>query len=80
MFGLTAAVGAIAALTAASGLVVAVRMDETHRRTPGRAEPPTGHNLTPSRATPANGHVPAHQPPVEPTSDRPGGGEGAGLA
>ena len=79
-FGLTAAVGAIAALTAASGLVVAVRMDETHRRTPGRAEPPTGHNLTPSRATPANGHVPAHQPPVEPTSDRPGGGEGAGLA
>jgi predicted MFS family arabinose efflux permease len=30
--GLRAAVWAVAALTAASGLVVAVRMDETHRR------------------------------------------------
>ena len=77
-FGLTAAVWAIAALTAASGLVVAVRMYETHRRTPGRSEPPTGHTVAPSRATPANGHVPVHQPRMESTSDRPG--EGDGLA
>jgi MFS family permease len=33
-WGLTVAVWAIAALTAASGLVVGVRMYETHRRTP----------------------------------------------
>ncbi len=79
-FGLSAAVWAIAALTATSGLVVAVRMYETHRRTPGRSEPPTGHTVTPSRAAPANGHVPAHQPRAESTSDRPGEGEGDGLA
>jgi MFS family permease len=39
-FGLTAAVWAIAALTAASGVVVAVRMYETHRRTPAPQEAP----------------------------------------
>ena len=41
-WGLTAAVWAIAALTAASGLVAAVRMYETHRRTPPTPKPPSG--------------------------------------
>jgi MFS family permease len=75
-FGLTAAVWAIAALTAASGLVVAVRMYETHHRTPGRSGPPTGHTVTPSRAAPANGHVPAHHPQVGSTPDSPGEANG----
>jgi hypothetical protein len=61
-------------------VVVAVRMYETHHRNPGRSEPPTGHTVTPSRAAPANGHVPAHQPRMESTSDRPGEGEGDALA
>jgi MFS family permease len=39
-FGLTAAVWAIAALTAASGVVVAVRMFETHRPTSDALTPP----------------------------------------
>jgi hypothetical protein len=50
LLGLAAAIWTVAALTAASGVVVAVRMYETHRRTPAtpgrqaeRAEP------TPSR-------------------------------
>jgi hypothetical protein len=55
-------------------VVVAARIYETHRRTPGRS--PTGHTVTPNRAAPANGHVPAHQPRVEPTSDRPGERDG----
>ncbi|MFI5042175.1 MAG: hypothetical protein ACHQNA_10070, partial [Acidimicrobiales bacterium] len=37
LFGITAAIWAVAALTAASGVVVAVRMYETHRRTPNPA-------------------------------------------
>jgi MFS family permease len=77
-FGITAAVWAIAALTAASGVVVAVRMYETHRRTPGRPGPPTGHTATPSRAAPTNGNVPAQHPRVESTWDSPG--EADGLA
>jgi MFS family permease len=38
-FGLAAAIWAVAALTAASGLIVAVRMYETHRRSPAAAAP-----------------------------------------
>jgi MFS family permease len=41
LLGLTAAIWAVAALTAASGLVVAVRMYETHRPGP-RTKPPAG--------------------------------------
>jgi MFS family permease len=77
-FGITAAVWAIAALTAASGVVVAVRMYETHRPTPGRAGPPAGQAATASPATPTNCNVPAQYPRVESTSDRPG--EADGLA
>jgi MFS family permease len=77
-FGIAAAVWAIAGLTAASGVVVAVRMYETHRPTPGRAGPPTGQTATPSSATPTNGNVPAQHSRVESTSDRPG--EVDGLA
>ena len=40
LLGLAAAIWAVAALTAASGLVVALRMYETHRRTPLAAQAP----------------------------------------
>jgi hypothetical protein len=63
--------GAIAALTATSGLVVAVRLYETHRRTPDRPGPPTGHTATASRGAPARGHVPAHHLRVEQPRPRP---------
>jgi len=42
LLGLAAAIWAVAALTAASGVVVAVRMYETHRRTPAVPGPPSG--------------------------------------
>jgi MFS family permease len=77
-FGITPAVWAIAALTAASGVVVAVRMYETHRPAPGRPGPPTGQTATPSRAAAASGNVAAQHPRVESTSDSPG--EADGLA
>jgi MFS family permease len=69
-FGLAAAVWAIAALTAASGVVVAVRMYETHRR-PGRPRPPTGHTATASRAAPARRHLPVHHPRMDQPKPRP---------
>jgi MFS family permease len=54
LLGLAAAIWAVAALTAASGLVVAVRMYETHRRPPATTRP------SPAR--------PAAHPPTSPTS------------
>jgi MFS family permease len=42
LLGLAAAIWTVATLTAISGVVVAVRMYETHRRTPSRQGPPTG--------------------------------------
>jgi MFS family permease len=41
LLGLAAAIWAVAALTAASGLVVALRMYETHHRTPTAAGSPS---------------------------------------
>ena len=48
-FGITAAVWAIAALTAASGVVVAVRMYETHRRAPAGTILPSRRDRQPAR-------------------------------
>ncbi len=42
LLGLAAAIWTVAALTAASGVVVAVRMYETHRRTAAAPGPPSG--------------------------------------
>jgi hypothetical protein len=54
LLGLAAAIWTVAALTAASGVVVAVRMYESHRRIPSRPGPPAGHSATPGRVIPAN--------------------------
>ncbi|HUZ84261.1 MAG TPA: MFS transporter, partial [Gaiellales bacterium] len=61
VFGITAAIWAVAALTAASGIVVAVRMYETHRRTPTAAAGPSSAGC----ARPAN---PAAAQPATTTS------------
>ena len=64
-FGLTAAVWAIAALTAASGVVVAARMYETHRPTPAPQEAPdaTGRTDTrPVKARALSGRVVGRRP------------------
>jgi len=49
--GLAAAIWAVAALTAISGVVVAVRMYETRRRTPSRPGPPAGDTAPPPPGT-----------------------------
>ena len=51
LLGLRAAIWAVAALTGASGVVVAVRMYETHRRTPTPSDPPAG-NVEPASLRP----------------------------
>src|SRR6266508_3148979 len=50
VFDIKTAIWAVAALTAASGLVVAVRMYETHPRTPAKPCPPSGRAVA-ERAT-----------------------------
>ncbi|HZC99505.1 MAG TPA: MFS transporter [Actinomycetes bacterium] len=69
LLGLAAAIWTVAALTAASGVIVAVRMYETHRA-PGRSGPPTATPPSPARPHPPTAdQVAAHHTRVGFTSD-----------
>ena len=65
LLGLAAAIWAVAALTAASGLVVAVRMYETHRRNNSRTPQTVAPNAPISAAEPAPVDAMAARPTVD---------------